>query len=256
MSAGFYFSWRADVLDLPKKPTLFVANELLDALVFHQYEKTDTAWQERCVGLNDDGALCMMFGPGTLNIDLLPGGHEQLDVGSIFEKSPARETLSEAIATHIVKHGGSGLFIDYGNSAPGTGDTFQAIERHEFVSPLTRCGMADLTSHVDFSALFAKMKSVKGATVTPPMEQGEFLVRMGLVERARQLGQDKSAQEQAKIRLDIERLAGEGTGERTGAGGMGTLFKVLMVAQTGLLPPPFQDPDARTTDNPVQKPAH
>ncbi|MEM1364209.1 MAG: SAM-dependent methyltransferase [Pseudomonadota bacterium] len=245
--AGFRISWVERFEDVSDKPLIFVANELLDALVFQQFQKTDAGWQERLVGLDDAGDLTMVLGAGKLDEATLPGGHTDLPIGSIFERSTAREALGMALAEAVVARTGAALLIDYGNAAPGTGDTFQALERHGFVDPLTRCGVADLTSHVDFSAIYAVAQSVEGAFATPPMEQGEWLVRMGLVERARQLGQDKSAEQQARIRLDMERLAGDGDGTRAGAGagGMGSLFKVMMIAQKGLMPPPFEDPDAK-----------
>ncbi|MEN0088423.1 MAG: SAM-dependent methyltransferase [Pseudomonadota bacterium] len=245
--AGFRLSWVERFEDVADKPLIFVANELLDALVFQQFQKTENGWNERLVGLDDAQNLTMVLGPGQLDEATLPGGHEDLPLGAIFERSSAREALGLTLAEATVARGGAALLIDYGNAAPGTGDTFQALERHGFIDPLIRCGVADLTSHVDFSAIYAVAQSVEGAFATPPMEQGEWLVRMGLVERARQLGQDKTVEQQARIRLDLERLAGDGDGTRVGAvaGGMGTLFKVMMIAQKGLMPPPFQDPDAQ-----------
>ncbi|MEO0498354.1 MAG: SAM-dependent methyltransferase [Pseudomonadota bacterium] len=248
LDAGFRISWAESFDEVPSKPLIFLANELLDALVFQQFQKTKDGWRERVVGLDDAQNLTMILGPGTLDVATLPGGHEHLPEGSIFERSTAREALGHKLAEAVVVRGGAALLVDYGHAAPGTGDSFQALERHCFVDPLTRCGAADLTSHVDFSAVYAAAQSVEGAFATPPMEQGEWLVRMGLVERARQLGQDKSAEQQARIRLDLERLAGDGDGTRAGAGagGMGTLFKVMMIAKKGIMPPPFQDPDARS----------
>lgn len=247
VDAGFRISWADSFDDVPDKPLIFIANELLDALVFQQFQKTDDGWCERVVGLDDAQNLTLVLGAGRLDASTLPGGHEDLPIGSIFERSTAREALGHKLADAVVARQGAALLIDYGHAAPGTGDTFQALEQHGFVDPLTRCGAADLTSHVDFSAVYAAAQSVDGAFATPPMEQGEWLVRMGLVERARQLGQDKTAEQQARIRLDLERLAGDGDGTRAGAGagGMGTLFKVMMIAKKGLMPPPFEDPDAK-----------
>ena len=75
--------------------------------------------------------------------------------GGIFEIAPAREALMGEIASRIARHGGAGIFFDYGHLAPGLGDTFQAVRNHRSEGVLDNPGEADLTSHVDFSALAA-----------------------------------------------------------------------------------------------------
>jgi SAM-dependent MidA family methyltransferase len=55
--------------------------------------------------------------------------------------------------------------------------------------------------------------------------QGEFLLAMGLLERAGKLGADADATGREKIRGEVERLAGPDA--------MGKLFKVLGVAPRG-----------------------
>ena len=64
-----------------------------------------------------------------------------------------------AIAERIAAHGGAGLFFDYGHLEPGLGDTFQAVRRHSSEGVFDNPGEADLTSHVDFSALAAVARS-------------------------------------------------------------------------------------------------
>ncbi|MDZ7603156.1 MAG: class I SAM-dependent methyltransferase, partial [Hoeflea sp.] len=60
--------------------------------------------------------------------------------------------------------------------------------------------------------------------VHKPMTQGEFLVGLGIVERAGALGAGRDALTQAAIRDAVNRLAGEGEGR------MGALFKVLAIS--------------------------
>ena len=68
--------------------------------------------------------------------------------------------------------------------------------------------------------------------------QGDFLVGLGLLDRAAALGRDKDAATQASIRQDVERLAG------AGAGKMGELFKVLAVSSPPVTLSPFRKPKA------------
>jgi SAM-dependent MidA family methyltransferase len=68
------------------------------------------------------------------------------------------------------------------------------------------------------------------------MTQGEFLLKLGLLERAGALGADKSAEKQDEIRMAVERLAGEGRA------GMGGLFKVCAVTSPKIAIQPFTNP--------------
>jgi SAM-dependent MidA family methyltransferase len=129
----------------------------------------------------------------------------------------------EQVAQRLADHGGAALFIDYGYAEPSIGDTLQALRRHEYDDVLAHPGEADLTAHVDFSAL-AKVARFHGLSATMST-QGDFLLRMGLLERAGALGAGGDKALQGKLGSEVERLAGPGA-----SGGMGELFKVLEVA--------------------------
>src|SRR5690606_30246396 len=124
---------------------------------------------------------------------------------------------------------GAGLFIDYGYEGPALGDTLQAVRRHAYDDVLAHPGEADLTAHVDFSALAGVAHAHRLAAHLMP--QGDFLLGLGLLERAGRLGAGRSAEEQERIRGEVERLAGPQE--------MGTLFKVLAVLPEGMAVPPF-----------------
>jgi SAM-dependent MidA family methyltransferase len=212
-------SWHASIETLPPAPLILVGNELFDALPIRQYVKTAAGWRERVVGLDGDGRLAFMAGPGAPDESLLPPGAADAADGAIVELAPARTALMEAVADRLADRGGAALFIDYGYVEPGIGDTLQAIRRHEYDDVLAHPGKADLTAHVDFAALAAVARS-RGldASLTA---QGDFLLRMGLLERAGALGATGDQALQDKLRGEVERLAGPD--------GMGELFKVLEV---------------------------
>src|SRR5690606_31096065 len=119
-------------------------------------------------------------------------------------------------------------FIDYGHIQPGVGDTLQAMRAHQFDDVFANPGEADLTSHVDFAALAAIARD-RGLE-TRLMTQGDFLVRMGLLERAGALGASCDAATRERLEGEVQRLAGPDA--------VGTLFKVLMVAPKGIVLPP------------------
>ncbi|RWD19657.1 SAM-dependent methyltransferase, partial [Mesorhizobium sp.] len=114
-------------------------------------------------------------------------------------------------------HGGAGLFIDYGHLRPGIGDTLQALRKHDHDNVLANPGEADLTAHVDFAALAATARA-HGLDVETTT-QGDFLLGMGLLERAGSLGAKADGKSRQAISDAVERLAGPDA--------MGELFKVL-----------------------------
>ena len=227
-SAG-RFEWHRDISDLPRQPLLIVGNELFDALQLRQYVRTEKGWRERVVGLNDDDDLVFFAGAGSVDPTLLPDDAANAPTGAIVELAPARSALVQKIAERIAADGGAGLFIDYGYLHPAVGDTLQAVRRHAPEDVLASPGEADLTAHVDFAAL----ASVAHACGLDPhaITQGEFLLAMGLLERAGQLGASADDAVRERISGEVERLAGPDA--------MGDLFKVLAVLPRGVGVPPF-----------------
>ena len=144
--------------------------------------------------------------------------------GAIAERAPAREALATTLAARIEAEGGAALIVDYGHERPGLGDTLQAVKRHRRHDVLADPGTADLTAHVDFSALAAAAQR-EGANVFGPVPQGRFLRTLGIDARAARLRQDASPEQAAEIDAALRRL--------TGAHGMGALFKAMAISHTG-----------------------
>ena len=230
-ASGPALTWHATPDSLPEQPLFIVGNEIFDALPFRQFAKHDGKWLERAIGLDADGNFQFGIGTASLAPESLPATAKGAPDGSIFEIAPAREALMASIATRLAAHGGAGLFFDYGHLKPGLGDTFQAVRGHKSEGVFDNPGEADLTSHVDFSALAGVARS--HGLETHMMTQGEFLLGMGLLKRAGRLGQAADEPAREKIAADVERLAGPGQ--------MGELFKVLAVLPPGSAVPPFRN---------------
>lgn len=219
-------TWHDDVDQLPKQPLILIGNELFDAVPIRQYVKVDNGWCERLVALDEYDNLTFVAGPGTVDPALLPPDVSQAPEGSIVELAPARSAIMAAVAAHLAAHGGAGLFVDYGYVEPAVGDTLQALRRHAFADVLAQPGEADLTAHVDFAALAAVARSAGlDAHLTT---QGDFLLALGLLERAGQLGAPLDEAGRQSISDAVERLAAPDQ--------MGTLFKVLAIGPRGLAP--------------------
>lgn len=230
--SGVHIQWHETLDDLPQLPTLFIANEFLDAIPFRQYVKSEKKWHELVIDIDSENELLLGAGDTGINNNLLPSGHDSEPNGAIFEIAPAREAIVATIANHIEANDGAALFIDYGHTKSGFGDTFQAVHKHKKADPLTAPGECDLTSHVDFEVL-SRIAQHAGIQAFPTINQGDFLLKLGLLERAGALGFGKSAEQQHQIELDVERLAADNQ--------MGKLFKVFCMAKTEVNIPPFRN---------------
>jgi SAM-dependent MidA family methyltransferase len=221
--------WHETIATLPQAPLLTVGNELFDAVPVRQFVRAGTGWRERMIGIGDAGELRFFAGAGSLDPALLPTEAAEAPQGAIVEVAPARAALMDAIAERIARHGGAGLFFDYGHLRPGLGDTLQAVRGHRHEDVLASPGTADLTAHVDFAALavVARGHGLAAHSTT----QGEFLLAMGLLERAGRLGANAGEAVRERLSGEVERLAAPQA--------MGELFKAMAVLPTGVAVPPF-----------------
>jgi NADH dehydrogenase [ubiquinone] 1 alpha subcomplex assembly factor 7 len=220
--SGFDPVWHEIIDTALDGPVIVIANELLDALPVRQFVKTPEGWREKLVGLGPDGALA--FGLSG-NAQAPATGNAALDAipdGTVLEAAGAAHELVRTLSRHIVASGGAALFIDYGASASGFGDTFQAMKRHAFVDPLDTPGEADLTVHVDFARLVIAARSW-GAAAHGPVKQGDFLETLGLSHRVATLKTKATPEQKRSIDLATQRLTDPDTR------GMGSLFKVVAI---------------------------
>lgn len=229
-------TWHDSFEELPDGFVLLAANELFDAIPIRQFIKTSAGFRERMIGLDANDELTFAAGVAGLDPALLPDHQKNVPNGTVFEISPAREAVMATIGERIARFGGTALAIDYGHFTTGFGDTLQAVLKHDFDPPLAHPGEADLTSHVDFERL-AGAAAASGLHVHGMLHQGDFLVGLGIGERASALGRNRDETTQQAILSDIDRLAG------SGAGKMGDLFKVLAVGSAPLALFPFRQPD-------------
>lgn len=215
-NAGLPVRWAQDIVGaLPPQPTIVVANELLDALPVRQFQMTAEGWRERLIGVDGTGEIAIGLSEPVRAA--LPGDPPP---GTIIERCEAAETLARDLARHVATHGGAALLIDYGSAQDGAGDTLQAVKRHRFVDPLAEPGEADLTTQVNFARIAAAGQSA-GVIIHGPISQGEFLVSLGLHQRAAALRMRATSEQAERIERDVARLTD--MAER----GMGALFKAL-----------------------------
>jgi len=222
-------TWVGSLTEVPEgAPILLVANELLDCLPGRQFVRGEDGWAERMVGIDEAGRL--VFGLSRAPVDqALPAA----PAGSVLELAPAQAALGSELGARLVADGGAALLIDYGRAEPGFGDTLQALRRHRKEGPLDSPGEADLTLHADFPAVLAAARA-EGANAPPLLTQGEFLVALGIGQRAEVLTAARPDRSE-RIERQLERLVSPDQ--------MGELFKVACLCQPGFHAPGFEAPE-------------
>lgn len=218
--------WANSLGDLPDRPLFLIANEFFDALPLRQFERGDTGWRERRIGLDGDS---LIFGlGGETEVPALTHRLEDTRPGDLVELCPAGLAIAAEAGRRIARQGGAALIIDYGDWR-SLGDTLQAVQGHKPVGVLDDPGEADLTAHVDFEAL-ALAAAEPGSAYTRLTPQGVFLEHLGITQRAQALAAAHGGSSQAKVAAAHRRL--------THPAEMGNLFKVLGLFPQGAAPPP------------------
>lgn len=226
--------WWESFADVPRGPSIVIANEFFDALPIRQFVRADGVWRERMVGIDAAGDHFAFTLGATMALDL-PETLADCEDGDVVELCPAAEALAVAIAGRVAGDGGAALILDYGPARPSFGDSLQAVREHRIVDPLADPGEVDVSHHVDFAALQRSAASA-GAATFGPVPQGLFLSRLGINVRATTLAA-ASPGRAAEIEGAVRRLVHPGR--------MGVLFKVLAVADPKLPPPPGFVPSSR-----------
>jgi SAM-dependent MidA family methyltransferase len=204
-------TWHDDTTTLPSDAALLiVANEFFDALPIRQLVRGATGWHERLVACQD--ILFLPIAGKLVPDDILPPELRDAPPGSVIETSPASVAVMRDLAGRIVRQGGAMLTTDYGYEGPAIGDTLQALQGGRFANPFEAPGEHDLTAHVDFATLAAAALA-EGAQPHGPIDQGDFLIGLGIDARAAALGE--------RVTADRDRLVAPDQ--------MGRLFKALAV---------------------------
>jgi len=216
--------WHRRVSDLLQAaggaPLLLIANEFFDALPVRQYQRTDTGWHERLICLNKENDLCLQLAPAPSPEHLIPPALHRAHIGAIAEVCALGENICFEIADYVKQYGGAALFIDYGHSQHGTGDTLQGVKQHQYHDILSHIGDTDLTAHVNFQSLKDVALTCNARTYGPIL-QGDFLRNMGIEARSQSLLAKATDPQKKDILSALHRLTAESE--------MGTLFKVMAI---------------------------
>jgi SAM-dependent MidA family methyltransferase len=143
-------------------------------------------WHERMVGL-DEGKRRFGLNPTPIPPEAMPPALADAEPDSVLEVGLAGGEVMKRLAANVARQGGAILAIDYGYARTRTGETLQGVRRHGYADVLEAPGETDLSAHVDFEAL-GTIATQAGLAVQPLATQGDWLTRMGIVQRAAALG--------------------------------------------------------------------
>jgi SAM-dependent MidA family methyltransferase len=227
-------SWHRTLADVPEGAQIIIANEFFDALPVQQAVMCADGWHERVVKIGEDDNFHFSIDrdPIPLFDQFLPRNMRPAKIGQIFEWRTDQMVLE--LSRRIVRSDGVALLIDYGHTQSAVGDTLQAVAGHDFADPLFGPGQVDLTAHVDFQALARAAESMR-ARVHGPIEQGEFLRRLGIEQRAAALKAGAPHDHATAIQTALVRLTS------TEATGMGRIIKAVALSAPKLAPLPGFD---------------
>jgi len=215
-----------DVLPVHWRGVL-LANEMLDAVPPHLIARHRGAWFER--GVQTASAGEMRFADRPLANGALRDAAEAAfpaDGDYVSEINPATQALVRSLAQRC--DAGALLILDYGFPASEyyhpqrSAGTVMAHYRHRVLDdPFFLPGLADLTAHVDFSAI-ARAGVAGRMSVAGYVTQARFLINCGILHALARRGDPQSA---AYLReaAAVQKLLSPAE--------MGELFKVLAMAK-------------------------
>ena len=210
----------ASLDELRPAPTVFLANEVLDALPARRVLMTPDGPREGRVDWRD-GLFVEV--PAPLPPDLAPFA-DGLEAGHAREVCLEAGALLEAMARAAPR--GIALFLDYGDGGPRAGGTLRGFREHRVTDPFDAPGEQDVTADVDFG-LARRQAEAAGWRVAGQVRQGELLADLGLVD-------DMGA---ALARGDMPAyLAAKNL---LLSGGMGDRFQALCLSRDAPLDPPL-----------------
>ena len=214
-----FFSIR-NLKEIPRAPTIFLANEFFDAFPIKQFLKKSNNWYEKYVAYKKNKFEVCDQKVSSKIIEKYLG--KDIKKEKFVEYSPSAMKFVNEIANFIFKNNGGLLMIDYGFTSGKMKNTLQSVEKHRKISFLENPYNSDITHLINFKMYkkeFAN-SNLKSLITT----QGNFLIKLGILKRAEIISKNLQFSKKADIFYRIKRLID--------AKHMGSLFKVLFVSKS------------------------
>ena len=213
-------TWVSKINKIKKIPSIFIANEFFDAIAIKQLKKKEGLWFEKFVNLKNPNKP--FFFEKKVDIKKIEKkidfkiSHNQ----NFIEYSELGLNYLKNISQIIKKNMGGLLIIDYGYTEKKMKDSLQAVSNHKFANILENIGNVDITHNINFDIFKRFIKQMNGLE-SNLTTQKEFLLKMGINQRAEILSKNKNFSKKADIYFRLKRLIDDKQ--------MGNLFKVMLI---------------------------
>ena len=215
----YKISWVSNINKIKKIPSIFIANEFFDALPIKQFVKKKGLWFEKFVDLSGEKKS---FFEKKIDIKKIEKKiHFQISQKQKFvEYSELGFKYLKDISKFVKQNTGGLLILDYGYNEKKMKNTLQAIVNHKFANILDNIGDADITHNINFNLFKNFIKQMPGLD-NHLTTQGDFLIKMGIKERAEIISKNQNFLKKADIFYRLNRLIDERQ--------MGQIFKVMLI---------------------------
>ena len=213
-------TWVSKISKLGNNPSIFVANEFFDSIAIKQFRKKKNLWFEKFVNLKEKDNI--FFFEKKINIKKIEKNlNFNISRGQTFiEYSEIGFNYLKDISKIIKKNTGGLLLIDYGYTEKKMKNTLKAVSNHKIANILNDKGNVDITHNINFY-LFKKFVEKMGGLKNNITSQRNFLLRMGIQQRAEIISKNLDFSKKADIYFRFKRLTDENQ--------MGNLFKVMLI---------------------------
>ena len=212
--------WISKISKISKYPSIFIANEFFDAIAIKQFKKKNKLWFERFVNFKNKKKA--FFFEKKIDIKKIEKkiNYKISQNQSFIEYSELGLFYLNNISEIIKKNTGGLLLIDYGYTDRKMKDTLQAISNHKFANIFDDIGNLDISHNISFD-LFKKFTNQIGGLKNNITTQKEFLLKMGIKQRAEIISKNKSFLKKADVYYRLKRLIDRKQ--------MGNLFKIMLI---------------------------
>ncbi len=213
-------TWISKLDKIKKIPSIFIANEFFDAIPIKQFRKKNNQWFEKFVHLKKNNEN--YYFDKLTNISKIEKkiNFKISKNQNFIEYSEVGLNYLKKISNIIKRNNGGLLLIDYGYSQKKMKNTLQAISNHKFANILSNIGNVDISHNISFN-LFKEFTNQIGGLKNILTTQKNFLLNMGIKERAEIISTNQTFLKKADIYFRLDRLINEKQ--------MGKLFKVMLI---------------------------
>ena len=217
---SYKIKWINSLSEIKNGPNIFLANEFFDSLPIKQFIKKKNKWFEKKI--KSSHPQNYKFIDTITNIKKL-----EKNVGinlsanqKIIEFSPLSYKYLNTISKKINIFKGGLLILDYGYFEKKMKNTLQSVYKHKFNNIFHNLGNADITYSINFYLIKNIVNKLK-LKVAGLTTQGEFLTRLGILQRAEILAKNLVFSKKSDIYYRLNRLINDSQ--------MGKIFKVMFI---------------------------